>query len=391
MEKNQQNVTDEREGLPSASTIERLAACPGSLRMSRGIPEYSTPQMREWADSGERIHLWLEAPDFVPLEDPDELAVAERCAHQRDEHVRQVFEEVEPIIFKENRLWLHHPDGRKRFSGRLDFTAIFKDVALVDDYKTNRGDIAEASTNLQLRAHAVLTWLESERKLKTIYAGKVQPLVDSHPELCKYGTAELEASLAELIGILVEAEKPDAPLKAGHQCKFCPAKLVCPSARKMLEEVSQVEPAMIKAADGKELSRLLDLFAACGPIIETGQAFAKELLKVNPNAIPSWSLKANAPLHPIRDPQVAWGRAAEDGMPMEQFMTCVTVGKGDMEDMLKRVHKRRLFTDKNNRLPTIEELKDFRFPKGYWAPIWESFLDGNTDTKPKEPSLERTK
>ncbi len=45
---------DERRGKPSASSVYRYAACPGSYRMAINSKEFRSQELTEWADSGIR-------------------------------------------------------------------------------------------------------------------------------------------------------------------------------------------------------------------------------------------------------------------------------------------------------------------------------------------------
>ena len=60
--------TDTRRGLPSASAMDRLEACPASFHASKDLPDSSS----EDAESGTRIHKALETGDTSELS-PDEL------------------------------------------------------------------------------------------------------------------------------------------------------------------------------------------------------------------------------------------------------------------------------------------------------------------------------
>lgn len=294
---------DERLGLPSASIIERLALCPGSWKMSRGLPEITTPELQAWSEAGDRIHLWLEAPNIFTLP-PEELDVARRCLAERQKLMLVVQEASDAAAadfttIVEKRLWLRN-NGRKQFSGKIDFAAysIFKMAALVVDYKTNRGDVAAAADNLQLRAGAVLLWLNLEKRVHNIYAAIIQPLVGK-PELTGYGTAELEASLAEIKGILERAKDKRPRITAGQkQCAYCPARLACPAAQQSLDS-----PAVsaLSQFPGAKIKALLDRWAVARIFGKTLEAQARELLKKAPDAIPGYELTEGEEVREVTD------------------------------------------------------------------------------------------
>ena len=74
--------TDPRRGLPSASAMDRLEACPASFHASKRLPDSSS----EDAESGTRIHKALGTGDTSELS-PDELDTFEMCLDQRQQIV----------------------------------------------------------------------------------------------------------------------------------------------------------------------------------------------------------------------------------------------------------------------------------------------------------------
>lgn len=373
---------DEREGLPSASYVESLYLCPGSLRMSRGMAsKVSNPQAAAWAESGDRVHLYCEAPDFIDLSAwPDELEVAQACLDQRDELLFNLFGHNREGLqeFKEARFWLTGPDGRNRFSGKLDYGAVLRLVGVVVDYKSNRGDITESASNLQIRAQAVLLWISRNRELEEIYTAIIQPLKGKLGKPVRYTKALLAESEKELEDILAAAEDPNAPVRASKKaCQYCPAKLKCPAAVEVMEQVAEVELTTITGAGvtPDRLAQLLDLFAIIEPIIKAGKAHAKALLKEDPNAVPGWFLEENSPTREVTDPQGLFQAIFQaDLMDQETFLKeCVSVGIGDVEKAIyaKRKPADPKFTKKAATALVNEHCKDF------------------ISSKPKEPSLKK--
>lgn len=330
---------DTREGLPSASLLERLWLCPGSWNMGRGLPELTTPETRAWAESGNRIHLWLEAPDAIDLAaHPEELEVAERCLEQQSELLAQVFGAYAPgTVYREERFW-YDTGSRKRFSAKLDFAAIGGQTALVIDYKTSRGEVTESARNLQLRSQAVLLWIKMRRAAEAICTAIVQPLAGK-PELCRYGPDDLQAAEQELVHILDATEQPGAPLRAGEkQCRFCSAQLKCPAAARVLRDVAEADLPAVEQLAGADLATLLDKCRLAKRVMKTAEAHAKESLRENPTSIPGWSLKAGAPQREITNAFGLFETLFQAGlMDRDTFLReCVSVGIGAVEKALAR-------------------------------------------------------
>ena len=76
-------MTDERMGLPSASGIERVIACPGSVALTKDIPK---PEPGQAAIEGTIIHSVLEGQKVDAT--PDQLWVADKLKETADKVVR---------------------------------------------------------------------------------------------------------------------------------------------------------------------------------------------------------------------------------------------------------------------------------------------------------------
>ncbi len=335
-------MSDERRGLPSASILARLYKCPGSWHKAKGLPDLARPETEEWAETGNRIHLWLESPDLVELT-ADEMKVADRTIEQRDKLVYQIYPNWANeggTIFTERRLWLESQVSfHQLFSGQNDFSAVAQDgkSALIVDYKSNRGEHESSESNLQLRAQAVLLWVFLDRKPDLIHVAIVQPLV-SKPVLCAYDRASLEASEEQVRDILAKADAPDAPLVPGKaQCQYCPARLQCDVAWK--ESVGAVAEKNAAFQDAAGLSKMLDQWALAKVIGKDLEHRAKELLKQNPAAIPNWGLKPTGATRTIPDPYALYNalhRAHLVKSPNDFIKRFCKVGIGDLEKTLTK-------------------------------------------------------
>jgi len=203
-------IADERERLPSASGMERLALCPGSflLEVERGEKTTSDD-----AALGNRIHDWL-AWRNVQLA-PEEQELADACDAQANQLMtewRCTGDAPKVEIIREQRLWARDADGLERtWSGKPDVVIIAEDPAtgtrraLVVDYKTGRGDVTEAAGNMQLRALAVL--VAEEFNVTEVRVAIVQPLA-GRPTVCDYDDIALAVAKVEIDAIVRRATTP---------------------------------------------------------------------------------------------------------------------------------------------------------------------------------------
>ena len=339
---------DPRGGMPSASAIGQVEACPASQRLQRGLTDLRNDDEREWAASGDRIHKWLEGKELVNL-DADELDVAERCLRDRDEIISTLagqgtFVTGEPIqVFTETRIWWPRA-GKRRTSGQADFTQVQGSVALVVDYKTSYGDQPASADNLQLRTLAVLTW-RKHPGVTDVHVAIIQPLVGK-PVVCHYDLAALEASERQLDHILTLADDGDAKPVAGHHCRFCRAKLTCPAALAVVDQVAAV-PKNVELT-GPQLAALLDKVAVAGMVGEAAKTLAKTRLAADIASVPGYGLESSGSTSTIDDvAAVHAGLVSAGYLDTPTFLTCIKIVKGDAEKAIALFKKVKLSVAKD--------------------------------------------
>lgn len=322
------NTPDPREGLPSSSSMYRYAACPGSWRMSKGLADHKTHEMAEYAASGDRVHnaIAIGLPDKLP--DPDEREVAERCVEQRVELVTRLLGD-QFVSVREERLWLFH-ENFKLLSGQPDDVSFTSDTGLVIDYKSGRGEQADAASNMQIRTNIVLASRVLAPSVTKWYGVIIQPLITSKPVVVEYSKNLVQEAHGEILMILNAIHKHDSPTKAGSHCKFCPAVFTCPSARSLLEQFKLVAPA---EAEGSNIASLLELAKSARPIIDRIEARAKELIKNNPDAVPGWTIGKGSSQRSVSDTLKCYALLVEAGLAdRDTFLRDIaSVKMGDME------------------------------------------------------------
>ncbi len=368
-------MLDQRLGLPSASSIERLKLCPGSVRQSRGMPEFRTPEEIEWAESGDRIHLWLRAPGFIDLV-TEELDIAKACWEQRERLILDLYPNWEfideKIIKTEHRMWLRRESGAHYFSGQTDWLAYMGDhTAIIADYKTNRGEQDAPDSNMQLRTLAVLAANEKDWKVEQVYVSIIQPLA-GQPEVCVYKRSELIAAFRQIGEIIAATNKDDAPLNPGHkQCRYCPARINCPALAAVVERVARTNTADLAGMPAPQFEKALDDCRAAETKIKLVKAKAKELLKIDPSFLPTYFLDGGKAVREVTDPGGLFAFLVGKGwIDRELFIgKCVGVGIGDLTNALR---ERNEWTEAE----TKENLKEA-----------EAFID----LKPQDRSLKKRK
>lgn len=356
-------MSDERNGLPSASSMERYMLCPGSYMAERGLPETTSDD----AETGNRIHAALAGETVTPPLTDDEERTMESCQLQAKALLDTLLPHRDEMHL-ERRYWR---DGE--WSGKPDVVAIdtAQGHAVVIDYKTGRGGVTEAAGNMQLRALAVL--VSAEHWPERVTVAIVQPLAVA-VSVCEYGPDELLAADNEIKAIIASIHQPDAIRRpSAKACQYCKAK----GTERCPESIAVVESLPMEVSrDGREivqtperLAELLEKLPMVEKVIEAIRGKARRMLEAG-ETVPGWTLKPGAERETITDPTTVFNRAHAVGVNSEAFMACVNITKTKLKDAVKTATG-----DKGKAL-------DARM---------ESILAGCTETKQAAPSLAKVK
>jgi CRISPR/Cas system-associated exonuclease Cas4 (RecB family) len=331
-------MSDERLGLPSASGIERIALCPSSWGLSQQVTD--EPEDSEDAASGRRSHRFLAGDRMLDLTE-SELATAWDCEALRDLLIDR---SVEAIEVKERRMYYIDPaTGMAVFSGAPDLVRISTGNALIVDYKTGRNEVTLAPGNLQLRAYAVLVrnlW----REVKTARVAIVQPLVRPQVSVCDYTEQDLNHAEQEILAILAARRPNEYVVDHDRQCKYCPAKTICPAvgavASRMGDSLGETQLAVqrhgtvaLNAMPPESLGYIAELVATYEPLLKA--EIRKRIERGEP--VPGWALKPGAETRKITDPASVWERCAKVGFVVRDFLPAVTVKLGELRKRVAAV------------------------------------------------------
>lgn len=333
-------MTDERQNLPSASGLERLALCPGSWSAEQAspTPDTSSPE----ADSGTAIHAALagEAPARPLTTEEENIATA--CARLANEVAAGTYGALEhaDTLIREQRLWLKH-DGKPVLSGKPDVVAIYGMRALILDYKTGRGEVEVAATNLQLRALVAL--VASNYPIREATVVIIQPFAVGGTSSACYNDDDIEAARLNVMEILAEASAPNARrIPSADACRYCRAKAICEEARELAVTPPVPVAGFITAEElalaltNEKLATFLDHAAFAEKVIDACRDEAKRRL-TDGGMVPGWTLKPGRVTEVITNPQAVYDRFTDLGGNGEQFLECVTVGKTKLKDMVRAI------------------------------------------------------
>jgi hypothetical protein len=218
-------VVDERERKPSGSGFNAEFLCPGKRAICAKLPKEEDTAA---ANRGKRIHDALEKGDFSELAE-SENRTARRIAHGEAELVHEYGFEGALVTFEE-RIWDVDDKGEALWSGRIDRYDWQRDKRrlLVIDDKTGWGVPPPIAHNWQIRSYGAL--LSELCDVEETVVALIHP---HHPtalwEAKVYNREAMRHLLDVVRANVAEISDPSAPRRpGGEQCRFCPAKIICP-------------------------------------------------------------------------------------------------------------------------------------------------------------------
>lgn len=223
-------MTDEREQLPSASGLERMARCPGSWAAEQGMPDLPTQQVTQ---EGTDIHAALETGDDDDLA-VDEKEIKQRLAKMEQSEVAKWADTVpfpltlEPI--RERRLWIRDSSSLEKIaSAKLDVSYVIVNHGLIIDFKSGFNDPTPSERNWQLRTQ-VVALRQAYPSLTKIRAAFAVSRLSSVFDSTDYDTEDIDRIEREIRHVLWQVKQPDAPRVPGPHCHWCRAQGSCREA-----------------------------------------------------------------------------------------------------------------------------------------------------------------
>lgn len=231
---------DERGGLWSASSAERVHFCPGSVPLINSVPLGQREQLPDEArDSGTRIHAALETSDDSAL-DMTEAEIKEQLKKLEMQAFQQWAADVNsadsqfqnsnesPTIIREERMWIRDAELDNITSAKLDVAYHIGQHGLALDFKSGFKPTTAASRNFQAKVQAVALWQETgATKIRVAIA---QHRFTSMLTQADYDEAALGHAYLEILQDDWRSKQPDAPRVPGYWCDYCPVKSHCPEA-----------------------------------------------------------------------------------------------------------------------------------------------------------------
>lgn len=300
-------------------------ACPGSVKLSRGIPD----QTSEYAAEGTLAH---EVSEFSLANEVSPFSHG-KVTPGMAESVQLYLDHCRALKKGASHVWIERRVSLEAFGpptdmdGTADFIAIKDRTLHVVDLKYGQGVAVEAKDNAQLKYYAAaalgemgMEGLGSE--IDRVVCTIVQPRAP-HPDgpirSIEMVPAELVDFALDLIDAARLALKEDAPLYAGKHCRWCKALPRCPEARRNSMEVARIEfsvsedsiqtPLDPRLMSPEQVGALIYQFETAETWMNAVRAHAYGELEAG-RSIPGFKLVAKRPARKYTDEKAveAWGK-----------------------------------------------------------------------------------
>jgi hypothetical protein len=331
-----------------ASVAKRWLNCPGSVMLIRTVPkaDESASNSSSYAAEGTSAHALAE---WALLNDqPCEARIGDEIAGSVVTEEMALYAQVyvdECVRLKKlcgpGNWWVERKFSLEAMSppgpmfGTADFVAYDPQTRTlyVVDLKFGQGVLVEVINNPQLRYYGLgglLSMDTSEFPVNFVSVTIVQPRMqhsDGVVRTEKLTAFELVDFAGELLGAARLALQPDAPLKAGEWCRFCPASAICPEQREHAMALAQVDfavpveefvppaPATLDFANFAAMLSKLDILENW---IRAMRAHGEEQLR-NGVDVPGFKMVEKRPRRQWVDEEQARTFLAQLGFKPEQF------------------------------------------------------------------------
>ena len=273
----------------SASSLPRIALCPASYRMSIGIPNKSNPA----AERGTAIHEMAEN-----LWNGKEVITDDEEGLQWAKDYIEYVKSFDGGAFLEVNLTEPLKTVHPLLGGTGD-AIIYNDKELhIVDLKTGRGVIKTDS--IQLKTYALGAWIKLGRPELTIFAHIFQPHYAQQLP-AQYSVKDMFDFELELQTLAYQAEDPfQDPTPSYEACKYCPARVTCPSIKDKALEVAKEE---FKPSEHlADLPELLDTAEMLEGWIDAVREAAKDIMNTG-GFVAGWSMAKGRKMQKIKDAQ----------------------------------------------------------------------------------------
>jgi hypothetical protein len=352
----------------SASSAERWLACPGSVTLTRDLPD-TTSSYAEWGtkchELGElALRNKLLGEHVVIPQGVFDAEMFDAVAAYRgyvEGLIRRYGEGEEPIVMVEQRLnfsrWV--PGG----FGTGDLVLVFpiKRLALMVDLKGGQGIKVYAADNPQLKLYGAgtLELVDMICEVDEVILCIAQPRLDHFDEWA-ISTVDLLAWLAGIKDTAEDAYRGSTKLAAGDHCTFCKVKGPCPERKREALAAFEDHDVIPGLLTFEQIADLLPKLGRIKAWAEGLQQFAYDQAMSYGAKIPGYKLVAGRSSRKWADEGQVAVVMQESGLTEEEIWTKKLMGLTEAEKLLGKKHRVFELCSKSEGKPTLVPESDKR-------------------------------
>lgn len=271
-----------------ASSMHRWSECPGSVRLSAGLESTSSFYAAEGSAAHDIAAQCLESDDdagsFIGLDwahDEYGAGITEEMCEAVQVYLDAVRGDAincePPYRLIEHKFHLEelHP----QLFGTADCVQVWPGTKFmrVYDYKHGAGVAVDVDNNVQLKYYALGALLSYKKPITDVELVIVQPRCPhegGQVRRYRFKAVELLDFEADLMDAVRRTEDPNAPLKLGDHCHWCPAAALCPEAKSRAQEAARMEFSPVAPYDPQDLADTLAILPAIEGWAKTVREFA---------------------------------------------------------------------------------------------------------------------
>lgn len=234
-----------------ASKASRWMACPGSVRLERGV---SAPPESDFAAEGTCAHfvaeLCLTGKTTTPWDYVGKEFHGVEVTEDMAEHVAVFVDYCRSLPYTQrwierefNLSALNPPEPMFGTADFVRYDAASSTLEVVD-LKYGRGVIVDAMENKQLMYYGLGVLLDLGVSVDKVKLTIVQPRAehgDGYIRSDEQDVLDIVGFAGELLQMAAETQRPDAKLAVGTHCRWCNAAGLCPEKAQQAQNVAMTE------------------------------------------------------------------------------------------------------------------------------------------------------
>ena len=322
------------------STAKRVMHCPGSVALSATVPPRPSSK---YADEGTLLHDIIsrvlehsQPPSFYLGTEYEGIALTEDLIDRKLAPALAALDEIDPthdmVFMAEAKVGFG--DLIPGVFGSTDLLGNLGGRAIVLDWKFGDGVMVSPEENEQLMFYAAAAMRTPETAWAFIDATEVELIIVQPPYMRRWTTTveRLRQFEYDLTVAVERAQAPDAALKMGDHCRWCPAKAVCPL---MTGAVDRALKTQVTSLDAGSIGAYLDQADLVEQWLADLRGLAQSMIETG-TSVPGWKLVPKRATRQWVDENVAHKSLQEAGLAEDELYVSKLVSPAQAEKALKK-------------------------------------------------------